>query len=127
MWHRGAISLILPLLVIGLLLADIYYDPYRTSKMDRRLAKMRVNVELPKYKITDYFSDYWDGHVYTIEFKDDVKYLIPKLDSLCLVDSLWTKNGESYAYKIVLDEDGVTRTFSINPNNQFAEYRYLKW
>lgn len=100
--------------------------------MDQRLAKMGLEGELPKYKITDYSSDWVEGDdlldVYTIDFKDDdVKRLIPKLDSLCQADSRWTKDGESYTFKEAFVEAEILKTFTINPNNKTAEYRYLRW
>ena len=100
--------------------------------MDQRLAKTGLEGELPKYKITDYSSDWVEGDdlldIYTIEFKDDdVRRLIPKLDSLCQADSRWTKDGDTYTFEEVFYEDEVKKTFTINPYKQSGRYIILKW
>ncbi len=132
MWHMIAVSLCFPLLVIGLLFADIYYDPYRTSNMDKRIAKMGLDGELPKYKITNYSSDWMEGDdiqdTYSLEFKDDdVKCLIPCLDSLCFADPRWSRDGDTYTFEEVFNDDEVKKTFTINPNKRLGQYIILRW
>ena len=129
--YRLVISIVLPLLFLGGLIAYSYFEPYSTSRMNDRLEVIGVGVKLPKYKITNHVSAFAGGddiqETYTIEFKDDVRQLIPKLDSLCNTSENWTKDGNSYIYKVAFFEQEVEMTLTINPNSQTAEFVRVKW
>ena len=129
--YRVIISIVLPLLFFGGLIIYSYYEPYRTSVMDNRLKDIGLDIKLPQYKITNYVSSFVGGDdikdTYTIEFKNNVMQLIPQLDSLCNTNPKWTKENNSYIYKVEFFEYEVYETFAINPNNGTAEFVHYKW
>lgn len=130
--YRIALSIALPLIFIGGLFAYSYYEPYRTSIMDNRLEEIGLGIKLPHYKIANYVSAFVGGDdikdTYTMEFKDDnVKLLIPQLDSLCNTSSKWTKDNDTYIFKVEFFEYEVYETFTINPQNRTAEFVHYKW
>lgn len=130
--YRVVLSIVLPLLFLGGFIIYLYYEPYRTSIMDDRLKGMGIGIKLPQYKITNYVSSFVGGDdikdTYTIEFKkNNVMQLIPQLESLCKTNSKWTKENNSYIYKVEFFEYEVYETFTINPSKGTAEFVHYKW
>lgn len=90
-----------------------------------------MDVELPQYSITNYSSNYigMDDRkdTYTIEFEDDdVKNLIPVLDSLCYTSASWIKVDDDYTYRVEFFEGEEYETFTINPICKTAEFVHYK-
>ena len=64
---------------------------------------------------------------YTIEFEDDdVKSLIPLLDSLCTTSANWIMGVDSYTYQVEFFGGEEYETFTINPNRGTAEFVHYK-
>ena len=127
--RRLQLSLIIPLVCLCAAIAFYYWLPYSTTKMDKRLEKFGIEFKLPQYKITNYTRsrggcfNYEDE--YTITFKDkNVRLLVPKLDSLCVVNSNWKKDGNGFVYVLTYEEIGDYEMFSINPFKGTAKYVY---
>lgn len=129
--YRIVLSVVLPLLVLGGTIGYSCYEPYSTLIMNNRLEDIGMDVELPQYSITNYSSNYigMDDRkdTYTIEFEDDdVKSLIPLLDSLCTTSANWIKGVDSYTYQVEFFDGEEYETFTINPNSGTAEFVHYK-
>ena len=129
--YRIVLSIVLPLLVLGGMIGYSCYEPYSTLIMNNRLEDIGMDVELPQYSITNYSSNYigMDDRkdTYTIEFEDDdVKNLIPVLDSLCNTNANWMKGDDDYTYRVEFFEGEEYETFTINPNFGTAEFVHYK-
>lgn len=129
--YRIVLSVVLPLLFLGGMIGYTYYEPYSTLIMNNRLEDIGMELELPSYTITNYTSVFigMDDRkdTYTIEFEDDdVKDLIPLLDSLCTTSANWIKGVDSYTYQVEFFDGEEYETFTINPNCGTAEFVHYK-
>ena len=129
--YRIVLSFVLPLLFLGGMIGYSCYEPYSTLIMNNRLEDIGMDVELPQYSITNYSSNYigMDDRkdTYTIEFEDDdVKNLIPVLDSLCYTSASWIKVDDDYTYRVEFFEGEEYETFTINPICKTAEFVHYK-
>lgn len=74
--YKILLSIGVPLVLVGVVFADLYFEPYSTSEMDDRLAHDRVDIKLPAYRIVKYKSKYVGGddfeEIYQIKFKGDI-------------------------------------------------------
>ena len=128
--HRIVLSVVLPLLFLGGMIGYSYYEPYSTLIMNHRLEDIGMDIKLPRYTIINYTSHFRIDDrkdTYTIEFEDDnVRDLIPLLDSLYYTSPNWTKEDNNYIYKVEFYEGEVYETFTINPNCGTAEFVHYK-
>ena len=129
--YRIVLSIVLPLLFLGGTIGYSYYEPYSTFIMNHRLESIGMDVKLPQYTITNYSTDFigFDDRkdTYIIEFEDDnMKNLIPLLDSLCNTNANWMKGDDEYTYRVDFFEGEEYETFTINPNFGTAEFVHYK-
>ena len=119
-------------MLVGLAFLDLYYAPYSTSDMNKRLSNLVPEIKLPPYKITEYSSIYVGGDdlkdTYQIVFKNGKDEILKsKLDSLVRINSKWKKSGNEYAYDTIFWEDEVVDSIIVRPLEGTATFIKYKW
>ena len=130
--YRMLLSIGIPIVLVGLAFLDLYYAPYSTSDMNKRLSNLVPEIKLPLYKITEYSSIYVGGDdlkdTYQIVFKNGTDEILKsKLDSLIRINSKWKKNGNEYAYDTIFWEDEVVDSIIVRPLEGTATFIKYKW
>lgn len=130
--YRILLAIGIPLVLVAYDYYSLQHSFYSASNMDRRLEGIGVGITLPPYEITSYKNEWVIGDdtrdTYQMVFKDSsIKYMIPKLDSVCNASDKWSKRGDEYVFHTAIMESELLDTLTVRPTKGTATFVQYKW